>query len=139
MQIDKMPQQNQYKTWIYNQIKLRSDQINSKLTELQHPPNCKSADKIVCRTNVMCGLGCQLHFLAYCQLKAYYTNKTFIYTVPPTNITGFKSLNSIIHQTTDCSSDETLESKGNLTANLSRILFVFLKLICIKKWRGIDC
>ena len=45
--------------------------LQGRLQQLQHPGDCSKARKLVCRLDLSCGLGCQLHHVTYCLIVAY--------------------------------------------------------------------
>lgn len=62
-----------------NQVsKNLSRKIQEKFKELQNPPDCKKAKKLVCDLNKACGYGCQIHHVMYCFIVAYFSDRTMI-------------------------------------------------------------
>ena len=106
MQLENITQVTFNKTQAYQLLKLRSSQIQSKLEGLQYPQNCNKARKVVAKVMGECGFGCQLHYLAYCQMKAFYANRTLIYKTLPSIRTGFENFKAILNSNTNCSLDD---------------------------------
>ena len=52
--------------------------LQKRLEYLQNPPNCVSAQKLVCQIRNETGFGSQLHHLMYCFIVAYATRRTLI-------------------------------------------------------------
>uniref|UniRef100_A0A383W6Q5 GT23 domain-containing protein n=1 Tax=Tetradesmus obliquus TaxID=3088 RepID=A0A383W6Q5_TETOB len=56
------------------------------LHDLQHPPDCSTARKLLCNLNKNCGFGCQIHHVVHCFAQAVALNRTMVlYNVYPSN------------------------------------------------------
>ena len=64
--------------FIENGLKSKSEEIQSRIRRLQNREDCDEAPTLICLAD-FCGYGCQMHFLTYCLIKAYYWNRTLIY------------------------------------------------------------
>lgn len=67
-----------YDQWRAAEIESLSDLVQKRLHYIQHPQDCNSARKLVCRLNKGCGYGCQIHHVVYCFIMAYATERTLI-------------------------------------------------------------
>jgi hypothetical protein len=48
------------------------------LHDLQHPPDCSTARKLLCNLNKACGFGCQIHHVVHCFTHAVALNRTMV-------------------------------------------------------------
>ena len=65
--------------WIKSQV---TAQVFKLLNDLQHPPDCTQARKLVCKLNAsQCGFGCQIHHAVHCLAHALALNRTLILKV----------------------------------------------------------
>ncbi|XP_076818653.1 alpha-(1,6)-fucosyltransferase-like [Clavelina lepadiformis] len=53
--------------------------VQKRIHELQNPENCKTARKLICDSDMHCGMGCSLHHYAYCFFVALGTNRTMVW------------------------------------------------------------
>lgn len=67
-----------YDQWRSAELQSLSDLVQKRLHHIQHPSDCNSARKLVCRLNKGCGYGCQIHHVVYCFIMAYATERTLI-------------------------------------------------------------
>ena len=67
-------------------LEKKSQEIKNKITSLQFVQNCSNVKKLVCGVEQNCGYACQIHFLLFCFVHAYYQNRTVIFKdLDPTN------------------------------------------------------
>lgn len=64
--------------WRRQELASLSALVQAKIAELQNPPDCRSARKLVCNLNKGCGFGCQIHHLTYCMIVAMATRRTLV-------------------------------------------------------------
>lgn len=65
-------------TWREQEAADLSNLVQRRLHDLQNPPDCSKAKKLVCNLNKGCGYGCQIHHVVYCFIVAYGTKRTLI-------------------------------------------------------------
>ncbi|MPC32940.1 Alpha-(1,6)-fucosyltransferase [Portunus trituberculatus] len=65
-------------TWREQEAADLSNLVQRRLHDLQNPPDCSRAKKLVCNLNKGCGYGCQIHHVVYCFIVAYGTKRTLI-------------------------------------------------------------
>ncbi|KAG0718343.1 Alpha-(1,6)-fucosyltransferase [Chionoecetes opilio] len=65
-------------TWREQEAADLSSLVQRRLHDLQNPPDCSKARKLVCNLNKGCGYGCQIHHVVYCFIVAYGTKRTLI-------------------------------------------------------------
>lgn len=73
-----MRQVDGYDGFRQQEAKSLSELVQHRLTALQHPTDCATARKLVCRLEKNCGFGCTIHHLVYCLHIAYATERTLI-------------------------------------------------------------
>jgi len=74
-------------------LEKKSQEIKNKITSLQFVQNCSNVKKLVCGVEQNCGYACQIHFLLFCFVHAYYQNRTVIFKdLDPTNESDKKRL-----------------------------------------------
>lgn len=76
--VEELRQSDGYDNWRSVELKSLSDLVQKRLHYIQHPSDCNSARKLVCRLNKGCGYGCQIHHVVYCFIMAYATERTLI-------------------------------------------------------------
>ena len=76
--LDKINNQEALSTWRKEEQAKVSKIIQHRLRRLQNPPDCETANKLICDLNKGCGYGCQVHHLLYCFITAYGTKRTLI-------------------------------------------------------------
>lgn len=76
--LDELKGNDGYDQWRAAEIGALSDIVQKRLHYIQHPQDCNSARKLVCRLNKGCGYGCQIHHVVYCFIMAYATERTLI-------------------------------------------------------------
>ncbi|XP_049875069.1 alpha-(1,6)-fucosyltransferase isoform X2 [Pectinophora gossypiella] len=64
--------------WRAHAARQLSRLVQRRLRALQHPPDCRTARKLLCSLNKGCGFGCQVHHIAYCLIFAYATERTLV-------------------------------------------------------------
>lgn len=76
--LDEMRKSDGYDDWRRAELESLSELVQKRLHYIQHPDDCSTARKLVCRLNKGCGYGCQIHHVAYCFIMAYATERTLI-------------------------------------------------------------
>eukprot|EP00092_Neocalanus_flemingeri_P008733 GFUD01009404.1.p1 GENE.GFUD01009404.1~~GFUD01009404.1.p1 ORF type:complete len:498 (+),score=100.02 GFUD01009404.1:221-1495(+) len=65
--------------WRKKELEKLTSQVQSAITLLQNPPDCKKAKILVCNnTYIGCGMGCQIHNKANCLITALATNRVLL-------------------------------------------------------------
>lgn len=67
-----------YSTWRQQESESLSILVQSRLEELQNPPNWFTARQLVCKFDKFCGFGCQIHHIVYCFIVAYSTQRMLV-------------------------------------------------------------
>lgn len=67
-----------YSKWRQQESESLSILVQSRLEEIQNPPNWFTARQLVCKIEKNCGFGCQLHHIVYCFIVAYSTERMLI-------------------------------------------------------------
>lgn len=76
--MDELRANDGYDQWRTTELQSLSDLVQKRIHYIQHPQDCNSARKLVCRLNKGCGYGCQIHHVVYCFIMAYATERTLI-------------------------------------------------------------
>lgn len=66
------------KTYKSESEELLSSIIQERLFRLQHPVDCNNTRKLVCSLQKPCGYTCKMHFIVYCFMLSYATERTLI-------------------------------------------------------------
>lgn len=66
------------RAWRDARLKELSNLMQKRLEALQNPVDCTKARKLVCNLDKDCGFGCQIHYLTYCLMIAYGTERTMV-------------------------------------------------------------
>lgn len=76
--LQQMKENDGYEEWRRQEAEDLSDLVQQRLTKLQNPSDCNSAQKLLCNLNKGCGYGCQIHHAIYCFITAYGSKRTMI-------------------------------------------------------------
>nr|DAA64667.1 TPA_inf: alpha1,6 fucosyltransferase [Lepeophtheirus salmonis] len=68
--MDTLAEVDGHAAWRLQESKNLSLHVQSRLTALQNPSDCKNARKLLCNLNKGCGYGCQIHHVVYCFVSA---------------------------------------------------------------------
>ena len=87
----------------------------------QNPKNCETSKRLLCTDHQKCGMGCQLHWVMYCFIAAYNTNRTLIIDKSVLNNYNEEGWNSVFEGVSgNCTSVEggsVIEWKGLCFSN----------------------
>jgi len=90
--------------------------FQKRLYKLQNPKNCETSKRLLCTDHQKCGMGCQLHWVMYCFIAAYNTNRTLIIDKSVLNNYNEEGWNSVFEGVSgNCTSVEggsVIEWKG---------------------------